>query len=109
MPLGFIAKEQTLLFLAERNPKSVGAMASYSGVEVLDIRHQGKAMLQVLRTVENNPPEELPPKVIRIDEYPSYKQSFKEIKKLVVAVASDAGLASEFIASKKQIHQYLIH
>lgn len=107
MPLGFIAKEHTLLTLAQRNPFSVGAMIGLEGVEVLDVKHKGKAMLQVLTQANKTSEDEYPQVVIRLDEYPAYKQIFKHVKTFVASAAKEAKLLPENLASKKQINQFL--
>lgn len=107
MPLGFIAKDHTLIAIAQRNPISVGAMLSIEGIEVLDIKHKGKAMLQVLNQANKVPESEYPQVIIRLDEYPAYKQIFKHVKTFVAAAAKDANLLPENLASKKQINQFL--
>ncbi|MGJ8693775.1 MAG: ribonuclease D [Thalassotalea sp.] len=107
LPLGFIAKDHTLIGLAEMNPKSVGAMASIEGVEVNDIRHKGKAMLQVLATANKVEPELHPARIERLDQYPTYKQVFKKVKDYLTGIAKTANVGMENLASKKQINQYL--
>jgi ribonuclease D len=107
LPLSFIAKDHTLLTLAERNPKSVGAMASYEGIEVLDVRHQGKALLNVLKQASQICPQMYPAKISRLDDYPGYKQIFKTVKQFINAQAEVAGAPVLLCASKKHINQFL--
>ncbi|WP_281556985.1 ribonuclease D [Thalassomonas sp. RHCl1] len=107
LPLGFIAKDDTLIALSQRAPKSVGAMAHIEGIDVLDIRHQGKAMLAVLKQADAVSEEYYPDKIIRLDEYPGYKQIFKKVKNFIASEAKAANLAVENLASKKQINQFL--
>lgn len=106
-PIGFIAKEHTIINVAMRSPKSVGAMANIEGVDVLDVRHKGKAMLSVLRKADNVEPEQYPEKIRRLDEYPGYKQLFKKVKNFISKQAETIGLAPEVCASKKQINQLM--
>ena len=107
MPIGFIAKDHTLMALALRNPISVGAMISIEGVEMLDIKHKGKAMLQVLTQANKIPESEYPEQIIRLDDYPGYKQIFKQVKSFIALAATQAKLLPENLASKKQINQFL--
>lgn len=106
-PIGFIAKDHTLLALAQINPSSVGAMASIEGVELLDVRHKGKAMLMVLKRANDNVDAKLPEQIVRLDEYPGYKQNFKKVKSFISLVGTEANLLVENLASKKQINQFL--
>ena len=106
-PIGFIAKDHTLLALAQINPSSVGAMASIEGIELLDVRHKGKAMLMVLKRANDNVDAKLPEQIVRLDEYPGYKQNFKKVKSFISLVGTEANLLVENLASKKQINQFL--
>lgn len=107
LPLGFIAKDHTLIGLAEFNPNSVGAMGSIEGVELLDVRHKGKAMLAVLIAANKVPEVEYPERIARLDQYPGYKQTFKNVKSFLANVAEQANIGMENFASKKQINHYL--
>ncbi|WP_448246501.1 ribonuclease D [Thalassotalea agariperforans] len=107
LPLGFIAKDNTLIGLAECNPSSIGAMSSIEGGEVLDIRHKGKAMLQVLAAAAKIPAAEHPKRIQRLDQYPGYKQVFKHVKSFLTNIAEQSHIGMENLASKKQINQYL--
>ena len=107
LPLGFVAKDNTLIGLAECDPASVGAMSSIEGVEVLDIRHKGKAMLEVLSMAAEVPANEHPKRIQRLDQYPAYKQVFKHVKSFLTSIAEKSNIGMENLASKKQINQYL--
>ena len=106
-PLSFIAKDHTLQLVAQRSPMSVRAMANIEGVEALDVRYQGKAMINVLKQAAQTPEDEYPEKLRRLDEYPGYKQTFKQVKHFLQQVADKHNLAIECLASKKQINQFL--
>jgi len=107
MPIGFIAKDNTLMALAQHNPMSVGAMMGLEGADMLDIRHKGKAMFHVLSEANKELEQNYPEKVIRLDEYPGYKQIFKNVKKFIADTAKKETLLPENLASKKQINQFL--
>ena len=80
LPLSFIVKDNTLLAVAQNIPHNMPAMTKIEGAEVLDIRHQGKAMLGVINKALEMPAESYPVKIKRLDEYPNYKQIFKSVK-----------------------------
>ena len=107
MPIGFVAKDHTLMALAQSYPTSLSAMLNLEGAEALDIRHKGKAMLAVLAKADNAEASDYPEKINRLDDYPAYKQIFKKVKVFLVQVSERNGLAIENIASKKQINQFL--
>jgi len=106
-PIGFIAKDHTLLGLAQVNPSNVAVMAKIEGVEALDIRHKGNAMLTVLKRVNEEKNAILPQAIVRLDEYPGYKQNFKKVKNYISELSAEADLLVENLASKKQINQFL--
>ena len=107
LPIGFVAKDHTLMALAQSNPTSLSAMLNLEGAEALDIRHKGKAMLAVLAQADNDEASDYPEKINRLDDYPAYKQIFKKVKAFLVQVSERNGLAIENVASKKQINQFL--
>jgi len=107
MPIGFIAKDHTLFALAVHNPDNVGNMANLEGVEMLDVRHKGKSMLMVLKRAEQEDKGEYPERILRLDEYPGYKQIFKKVKTFIAGKAEKIELLPENLASKKQINQFL--
>jgi len=107
MPIGFIAKDHTLFALAVHNPDNLGTMANLEGVETLDVRHKGNAMLTVLKRAVKDDCGEYPDKILRLDEYPGYKQIFKKVKVFIAEQAGKVELLPENLASKKQINQFL--
>jgi ribonuclease D len=107
LPIGFVAKDNTLLALAQSNPNNMSAMLNIDGAELLDIRHKGKAMLAVLAKADKVAVEDYPATIKRLDEYPGYKQTFKKVKAFLSELAEHRGLTIENVASKKQINQFL--
>jgi ribonuclease D len=107
LPIGFVAKDQTLMALAQSNPTSIAAMQNLEGADALDIRHKGKAMLVVLANADKASINDYPEKINRLDEYPGYKQIFKKVKAFLILAGERNGLTIENVASKKQINQFL--
>jgi len=107
LPIGFVAKDHTLMALAQSNPDNVNTMLTLEGVETLDVRHKGKAMLAVLSQADQAEVSSYPEKIDRLDEYPGYKQTFKKMKTFLITASEQQGLAIENVASKKQINQFL--
>ncbi len=107
LPIGFVAKDQTLMALSQSNPTSIAAMQKLEGTDTLDIRHNGKAMLAVMAKANTAKISDYPQKINRLDEYPGYKQIFKKVKAFLVLIGEKNGLTIENIASKKQINQFL--
>jgi ribonuclease D len=107
LPLNFVVKEATLVALAQRDITNVGAMANIDGIDILDVRHQGKAMLAILRQAANDDANQYPTVIARLDQYPSYKGIYKQVKNFINEVAGKTGLTIEILASKKQINKFL--
>jgi ribonuclease D len=107
LPLGFVVKDHTLLALAQHEPKSTSAMLKLEGIDILDVKHKGKALLTQLKHAEAIAIADYPNKIIRLDEYPLYKQIYKKVKSFIADVASQSEQTPENLASKKQINQFL--
>jgi ribonuclease D len=107
LPIGFVAKDHTLMAIAQHNPQNMEAMNQLKGAELLDLRHKGKSMLSIVKIASKTSESDYPTKITRLDEYPGYKQIFKSVKAFIVAIAEKNGLAIENLASKKQINQFL--
>jgi len=107
LPIGFVAKDHTLMAIAQYNPKNIEAMNQLKGAELLDIRHKGKSMLSIVKQASQTSEHDYPAKITRLDEYPGYKQIFKTVKAFIVAIAEKNGMTIENFASKKQINQFL--
>lgn len=107
LPIGFVAKDHTLMAVAQHNPQNMDVMNKLKGAELLDIRHKGKSLLSVVKQALQTNECDYPAKITRLDEYPGYKQIFKSVKAFIVAIAEKHSLAIENLASKKQINQFL--
>jgi ribonuclease D len=107
LPLGFVAKDTTLMALAQSNPDTINTMQKLEGVESIDVRHQGKAMLAVLKQAEQASIDSYPESIMRLDEYPGYKQIFKKVKTFITQQSEIRKIPLECLASKKQINQFL--
>jgi len=107
LPISFIAKDNTLYGIAKLAPKNVSAMAAIEGVDLLDVRHKGKAMLMVLKQAQQVDENMFPARIKRLDEYPGYKQTYKKVKNFITIFAQEHQQQVENFASKKQINQFL--
>ena len=107
LPIGFVAKDHTIMAVAQHNPQNIEVMNKLKGAELLDIRHKGKSMLSVVKVASQTSESDYPAKITRLDEYPGYKQIFKAVKTFIIAIAEKNSIAIENLASKKQINQFL--
>lgn len=108
VPISRVVKDQTLLSVAQKAPKHIGAMFKLPSVDALDVRHQGKAMLAQLMVAEQQPSDTWPAALARLDQISGYKGLFKSVKHLLSQIAEQQGIPLAVLASKKQINQCLL-
>ncbi|MGR5177920.1 ribonuclease D [Vibrio parahaemolyticus] len=106
LALNFVIKEQELWTIARfglTKPKKM----EEEGVDPRAIRRHGERIAAIVKRAQQIPEDEHPDKIERLMDFPGYKQAFKKLKDEVKKAAQHSGLASEFLASKKQLNQYL--
>ncbi|EGQ8356017.1 ribonuclease D [Vibrio cholerae] len=106
LALNFVIKETDLLTisrLALRSPKRM----EEEGVDPHAIRRHSSKIIAMVKAALETPADAYPPEIVPIMEYPGYKQLFKRLKDEVKSVSNTSGLATEFLASKKQLNQLL--
>lgn len=106
LALNFIFKEGDLYEVAKRSLTSFGAMEE-SGMDIRSVRRHGARIASIVKMAKHTPKEEWPEPVERLMDLPGYKQDFKVLKDIVKDIAQHTGLATEFLASKKQLNQYM--
>ncbi|MDO6705718.1 ribonuclease D [Photobacterium sp. 1_MG-2023] len=106
LALNFVFKELNLWKVARFEMTSKAAMAQ-EGFDEREIQRHGNRLIALVREVEQMSELDYPARLTRLVDYPGYKQMVKRIKDEVNAVSAQTGLAPEFLASKKQIHQFL--
>ncbi len=104
LALNFVIRENELLTIARlalRSPKRM----EEEGVDPHAIRRHSTKIIQMVKKAMQTPEDQYPEKIIPLMDYPGYKQLFKKLKDEVKAVSNVTGLATEFLASKKQLNQ----
>ncbi|GAK23622.1 LOW QUALITY PROTEIN: ribonuclease D [Vibrio sp. JCM 19052] len=105
LALNFIFKEGDLLTVARlglTNFKKMEAEASTF------VRLTATARIAaIVKSAKQTPADDYPAKIERLMDYPGYKQIFKNMKDVVKVASQKSGLATEFLASKKQINQII--
>jgi len=71
------------------------------------VRRHGGRIAGIVKQAQQTPTEQYPEKIERLMDLPGYKQLFKKLKDEVKHVSQNTGLASEFLASKKQLNQVI--
>lgn len=106
LALNFVFKEQELLDVARFNCRSAKAMEE-QGIDPRTIRRHSARVSQIVKHAAHTDEREYPEKIIRLMDNPAYKQLFKTLKDEVKKVSGHSGLATEFLASKKQLNQMI--
>ncbi|OAN18473.1 ribonuclease D [Photobacterium jeanii] len=104
--LNFIIKELNLWKVARYGIKSKAVMAR-EGFDEREIQRHAGRLVKMVFDAEAMNPSDFPEKIVRLVDLSGYKQLVKKIKDEVTKVEAETGLASEFLASKKQINQLI--
>jgi ribonuclease D len=107
LALGFVAKDATLLALAQRKPADIKSMKNIPGINHHEIRIHGRAMLNIIQQAKEIDIEHCPVKVPRLTDFPKYKQALKVLKQLVMTAAEQYSVPIEMLATKKQMNQFI--
>ncbi|MDA9557013.1 ribonuclease D [Vibrio sp.] len=102
--LSFVVKDPELLDIAKYHLTNFKKMEQL-GIDYRAVKRHGRTVANIVRDAEAIPEEEYPIKVERLMDKPGYKQLFKVLKDEVKKASATSGLATEFIASKKQINK----
>lgn len=106
LALNFIFKETDLLTVARLGLTGFKKMEA-EGIDIRAINRHGAKIAAIVKKAKQTPADEYPAKIDRLMDYPGYKQVFKNMKDIVKSASQKSGLATEFLASKKQINQLI--
>ncbi|MGR5266536.1 ribonuclease D [Vibrio astriarenae] len=106
LALNFIFKENELLDIASNGVTSTKTMEKM-GIDPRSIRRHGERIVQIVKKAQNVSKESYPASITRVVDLPGYKQEFKLLKDEVKKASAKTGLATEFLASKKQLNQFI--
>lgn len=107
LALGFVVKDATLFTLAQRRPLDLNSLKNIPDINPHEIRIHGKALISCIAKAQQIPEELWPVKVPRLTDYPTYKQSFKALKQMITAQATELNVPMELLATKKQLNQWI--
>lgn len=106
LALNFVVKEADLLNIARLGLTNPNRMIE-EGADPRGIRRHSDKIIALVKAGQQTPAEQYPPQIEPLMDYPGYKQLFKKLKDEVKTVSQTTGLATEFLASKKQLNQLL--
>ncbi len=104
--LNFIFKEQDLLSVARYQLNSKQKMEE-KGIDYRAIRRHGDKVAAIVNKATQLSALEWPERIERLIDSPRYKKLYKQLKEVVEEVSQTSDLASEFLASKKQVNQMI--
>ncbi|MBI0113409.1 MULTISPECIES: ribonuclease D [unclassified Gilliamella] len=99
--LNFVVHEEILWKIARYQPTSLAELDKL-GMKGKDIRAYGQTILDILLQ-----PIPIIPAIQRINSYPNYKNIADSLKQIAEKIASQTGLNSELIHSRRLINQYV--
>lgn len=106
LAVNFILKEQDLWNVSRFGLIKPHQMEEH-GIDPRTIRRHGERIASIVKKAQQTPQDEYPQAIERLMDHPGYKQAFKRLKDVVKLVSDQTGLATEFLASKKQLNQFL--
>nr|WP_282437131.1 ribonuclease D [Vibrio amylolyticus] len=106
LALNFVFKEADLLLVARDAIKSSQQMEQ-EGIDSRAVRRHASRIIAMVKSAQQTPEDQYPEQIERLMDNPGYKQLFKHLKDEVKKASTKSGLATEFLASKKQLNQLL--
>ncbi len=106
LALNFIFRENELLTIARHGLQTKQAMEQ-EGLDGRAINRHSAKLISLVKQAKQTPESDYPEKIERLMDLPGYKQMMAKLKEQVVAVSKETGLATEFLASKKQLNQFI--
>lgn len=106
LAINFVIKDLNLWKMARFDIQSLAKMAD-EGLDRFEIERHGRRLLRIVEEVKHMPASSYPPPILQLVDMPGYKQAMKLIKDETNAAAESLKMVTEFVASKKQIHQIL--
>ncbi|MFM2590469.1 ribonuclease D [Vibrio sp. TBV020] len=106
LALNFVFKENDLLTIAKLGIQNRNRMEQ-EGMDPRSVQRHSTRIISIVKQARMTPVEEYPEKIERLMDMPGYKQKFKVLKDEVKRASTTSGLATEFLASKKQLNQLM--
>ena len=106
LALNFVFKEGDLLTVARLGLQNRQRMEQ-EGIDPRAIGRHASRIIAIVKSACQTPAEEYPEKIERLMDMHGYKQLFKKLKDEVKHASQTTGLATEFLASKKQLNQFI--
>lgn len=105
LPLGFIAKDHSLLEIARRMPSNKQQLQGIKDLSPVTVRYNADAMLNAIK--RGQAAGDLGLRLRRITDIPSYKKDFQAIKELAQQTANELGIDVAMVASRRQMNDVI--
>ncbi len=105
IPLGFVAKDHTMLELARRTPASAQELRGITDLSPVTVRYAGEELLAAI--TRGQQATALPEPLTRLTDLPDYKITFNAIKQRVQELAAELDVPASLIASRRQINDVI--
>nr|WP_262021697.1 ribonuclease D [Vibrio quintilis] len=106
LALNFVVKEAELLTIARLGLNATKRMLA-EGIHPKFVKRSGNHICQLVRKAQELEADQYPATIVPVSDYPGYKQLFKVLKTKVNEVAEAQNLATEFVASRKQLNDLI--
>ncbi|WP_410678384.1 ribonuclease D [Avibacterium paragallinarum] len=103
--LNFIIKSEHLWQVAKHSPKHTSELLAL-GLLPMEVRHNGKKLLQIVDKAKGIPQELYPPRIVRLMEDPRYRPGLKALQQKLKEI-TPAELPMEVIASKRGLESLM--
>lgn len=107
LALGFVAKDATLVSVAQRRPSDLNSLRNIPGIIPQEVKRYGGAMLNCIQAGKAIDIEQCPVKVPRVTDFQDYKQAYKVLRQKITEVAKNQEIPMEMMATKKQLNQWI--
>ena len=105
LPRGFVLKDETLVDLARRLPRTSRDLAPVKSLGPRQARRYGRKLLDLVRGARSMPEHRLPERLQRSGRRSSSRLS-DGLRKLVAGVAADLDVPAEFLVSRRVLEAW---
>lgn len=107
LPRSFVLKEDLLLALATRRPKTPRELARLSSFDPRQAARDGAVWLELIREAEALPEEDLPPEPARLPITAGFRELETALRAVVARRAAELGLPGEVLAPRRTLDAIL--
>ena len=107
LPRSFVLKEDLLLVLAARRPKTPRELARLPSFDPRQAARDGAVWLELIREAEALPEEDLPPEPARLPITAGFRELETALRAIVARRAAELGLPGEVLAPRRTLDAIL--